>query len=160
MQINQHFNTQDAPLSKWGEAYVKINGNRLLLFNAKDCEVNANVDTVDVPVLGRPVVGKKAKGMQIEITMTIYKCTEAFDDLVEQFKNTGVMPTFDLYVSNDDPAASMGRSTKVYTGCVIDGDVLLSKFEADGDDIEQEITAYASDYSSLAKYKNPDYMTE
>lgn len=158
MNMNTYFNEQDAPVSKWGEAYVTINGNRYSFFNAKDCEVNANIETKPVPMLGRTIKGKKAVAMEIKITMTVYKCSEHFDDIVTEFKKTGVMPTFDLQVSNEDPASSMGRTSKIYNDCVIDGDVLLSMFKADGDYIEQKITAYAADYSSAAKYKAPDYM--
>lgn len=158
MDMNTFFDPQDAPASKWGAAYVTIDGNRYSFFNAKKCEVKASVETKDVPVLGRTIKGKKAVGMEVKITMTVYKCSEHFDDIVEKFKNTGVLPTFDLQVSSEDPASAMGRTSKIYNNCVIDGDVLLSMFEADGDVIEQEITAYAMDYSSAAKYKAPDYM--
>lgn len=158
MNMNTFFNEQDTPNAKMGEAFVTIKGNRYSFFNAKDCEVKANVETKEVPVLGRVVKGRKAVGMEIKITMTVYKCSEHFDDIVEEFKNTGVLPTFDLQVSNEDPASAMGRSSKIYNDCVIDGDVLLSMFKADGEFIEQEITAYAMDYSSAAKYKAPDYM--
>ncbi len=158
MDMNTFFDPQDAPASKWGQAFVTIKGNRYSFFNAKSCKVNASVETKDVPILGRTVKGKKAVGMEVKITMTVYKCSEHFDDIVEEFKNTGVLPTFDLQVSSEDPASAMGRTSKIYNDCVIDGDVLLSMFEADGDFIEQEITAYAMDYSSAAKYKAPEYM--
>ena len=38
--------------------------------------------------------------------------------VVEDFIKTGVMPTFDIQTSNDDPATSVGRSTKIYNNCV------------------------------------------
>lgn len=158
MNMNTYFDPQDAPSAKWGEAYVTVDGNRYSFFNAKSCEVKANIATKEIPILGRSIKGRKAVGMEVKITMTVYKCSEHFDDIVEKFKKTGVLPTFDLQVSNDDPASAMGRSSKIYNDCVIDGDVLLSMFEADGEVIEQEITAYAMDYSSAAKYKAPEYM--
>ena len=156
--INNPYNVQDTPRSKYGEAFVTINNRRYSLFNAKDCEAKANIETGEVPVLGRVIKGRKAIGMEIEITMTVYKCSEIFDDVVEEFKKTGVLPPIDIQVTNDDPSAKMGRTSKIYYDCVIDGDVLLSVFDADGEFIEQEITAYADDYSSLSKYKNPEYM--
>ena len=156
--MNTSFDPQDAPSAKWGEAFVTINSNRYSFFNAKSCKVNASIETKEVPMLCRPIKGRKAVGMEVKITMTVYKCSEHFDDIVEGFKRTGVLPTFDLQVSNEDPASASGRTSKIYNDCVIDGDVLLSMFEADGDFIEQEITAYAMDYSSANKYKAPSYM--
>jgi hypothetical protein len=90
--------------------------------------------------------------------MTVYHCTEIFDEVVETYKNTGLMPTFDIQVTSEDPAASIGRSTKVYTDCVIDGDVLLSMFDADGEFVEQSIEGYAQDFTRPEKYTNPTYM--
>ena len=158
MTMNTFYNEQDTLNAKMGEAFVTIKGNRYSFFNAKKCEAKPNIKTKEVPIIGRPITGRKAVGMEVKITMTVYKCSEHFDDIVEEFKNTGVLPTFDLQVSSEDPASSMGRSSKIYNDCVIDGDVLTSMLNADGDFIEQEITAYAMDYSSAAKYKAPAYM--
>jgi hypothetical protein len=41
---------------------------------------------------------------------------------------------------------------------VIDGDILLSMFDADGEFIEQTIEAYAMDFDTAEKYKTPDYI--
>ena len=148
----------DAPSAKLATAYVTIDGNRYALLMAKNFEGNMNVETKEVPTLGRTVKGVKAVGASIKFSMTVYKVTEIFDELVERYKNTGLLPTFDLQVSNEDPATSIGRSSKIYTDCVIDGDVLLSMFDADGDFVEQTIEGYAQDFSRPEKYTNPSYM--
>ena len=125
---------------------------------AKDFEANMNVETKEVPTLGRTIKGVKPVGGTIKWKMTVYHCTEIFDEVVEEYKNTGLMPTLDIQVTSDDPATSVGRSTKIYTDCVIDGDVLLSMFDADGDFIEQSIEGYAQDFTRPEKYTNPTYM--
>ncbi len=152
------FNAQDAPLSKLAECFITKDDKRYTAMFAKNVEVNMNVKTTEVPRLGTTVTGYRATGASIKGKMTIYKCTEIFDDIVEEFKNTGLLPTFELQVTNSDPATSIGRSSKVYNGCIIDGDVLLSLADADGEHIEQEINFYAQDYSSAEKYTNPAYM--
>ena len=121
-------------------------------------EAKANVSLADVPILGKTIKGKKPSGLEIKIKMTLYKCTEAFDRLVEEYKNTGMLPTFEAEVESNDPATSMGASGKTYHQCMIEGDVLLSSFDADGDFIEQDIEAYAMDYSKDSEYKEPAYM--
>lgn len=77
---------------------------------------------------------------------------------MDEFIKTGVMPTFDIQTSNDDPATSVGRSTKIYTGCTLDGDVLLSMFNAEGDFVEQAIEGYCDGYTRPEKHTNPTYM--
>lgn len=148
----------DALNSRMAECFTTIKGNRYSMMNAKNFEAKANVETKEVPMLGRNIKGRKVLGIEIKIKMTVYKCSEMFDDLIEEYKNTGVMPTFDIQVTSEDKTSTTGRSTKIYRDCVIDGDVLLGMFDTAGDFIEQEINAYAMDYSSPEKYKTPSYM--
>lgn len=116
------------------------------------------MNTKEVYKLGNPVIGHKAQTVALAFSMTVYKCTEIFDDVVERFIKTGVMPTFDIQTSNDDPATTIGRSTKIYNGCVLDGDVLLSMFNSEGDFVEQSIEGFCDSFSRPEKYTNPAYM--
>lgn len=148
----------DAPSAKLATCFITLNGNRYAMLMAKNFEAKASIETKEVPALGRTIKGRKPTGGEIKFEMTVYHCTEIFDEVVETYKNTGLMPTFDIQVTNDDPAASVGRSTKIYTDCIIDGDVLLSMFDADGDFVEQKISGYAQDFTRPEKYSNPSYM--
>lgn len=154
----QLMNAQDAPCTKFAEFFCTINGRRYSMLNAKDLEATASVETTDVPRLGSVINGKKATGLEVKLKFTVYKVSEMFDELIEQFKNTGYLPSFECQVTSYDESTSIGRSTKVYKDCVLDGDVLLSKFDADGELIEQELECYAQDYESAESYTNPTYM--
>lgn len=116
-------NTNDAPSSKLATLYCTVGGRRYAMLNAKNFEAKANVSLADVPILGKTIKGKKPSGLEIKIKMTLYKCTEAFDRLVEEYKNTGMLPTFEAEVESNDPATSMGASGKTYHQCMIEGDV-------------------------------------
>lgn len=151
-------NPKDVPSAKLATFYVTINGRRYAMLNAKDFEATATVSNADVPRLGCMITGKKQNGLEIKLSFTVYKCSDMFDNIIETYKKTGVMPTFDAQVTSEDGATSIGKSTKIYKDCVIDGDVLLSMFDADGEFIEQSIEAYAMDYSTSDKYKDPSYM--
>ena len=148
----------EAPSAKLATAYVTIDDKRYSLLNAKDFEAKMSVETKEVPVLGKIIKGVKPTGATIKFKMTIYHCTEIFDEVLEHYKNTGRMPAIDLQVTNEDTGTSCGKSTKIYTGCVLDGDVLLSMFDADGDFIEQSIEGYAEDFTRPEKYTNPTFM--
>lgn len=152
------FNAQDAPRTNQAELFCTIGTRRYSMLNAKSCEANASVSLADVKRLGTIITGKKAIGLEVKLSMTVYKCSEMFDDLITTFKETGALPTFEVQVTSEDKATSMGRSTKTYYDCVIDGDVLLSMVDADGEFIEQTIEAFAMDYSQDEKYKEPSYM--
>lgn len=148
----------DAPSAKLATCFVTIGARRYAMLMAKDFEATSDIKTAEVPALGRVVTGVKPVGMTIKFKMTIYHCTEVFDEVVETYKNTGLMPTMDIQVTNEDSATSVGRSTKIYTDCVLDGEVLLSMFDADGEFVEQTIEGYAQDFTRPEKYNNPSYM--
>lgn len=155
---NAYMPANDAPSAKLATCFVSIGSNRYAMLMAKNFEGKFSVETKEVPALGRTVKGVKPVGGTIKFKMTIYKCTEIFDEVIEQYKNTGLMPSMDIQTTNEDPATSVGRSSKIYTDCVLDGDVLLSMFDADGEFVEQEIEGYAQDFSRPEKYTNPSYM--
>lgn len=155
---NQVMNTKDALRAKFAEVFATIEGRRYSMLMCKDFEGKASISTQDVPRLGSVIMGKQATTAEISFSMTIYKCTEIFDDIVQTFINTGVMPTFTIQTSNDDPGSSVGRSTTIYTDCTLDGDVLLSMTSAEDDFIEQEISGFAGGYSKPEKFGNPAYM--
>ena len=148
----------DVPSAKFATMFCTIDGRRYAMLNAKNFDGTASVETADVPRLGCVIKGKKPVGIEVKLKFTVYKVSEMFDNLIEQFKNTGVLPTFEVQTSNEDPASCIGRSEKIYRDCVLDGDVLLSMFDADGEFIEQDIECYALDYEANGKYKEPNYM--
>lgn len=151
-------NTQDAVSANFAECFVTIDGTRYSMLMAKEFEGTASVNTAEVYKLGGVVVGHKAQTVALSFSMTIYKCTEIFDKVVEDFIKTGVMPTFDIQTSNDDPATTVGRSTKIYNNCILDGDVLMSMFNAEGDFVEQSIEGYCDSFTRPEQYTNPTYM--
>lgn len=148
---------KDVVSAKLATAFVTIGERRYSMLNAKNFEAKATVSNADVPRLGTQIKGKKPNGLEIKITMTVYKVSDMFDNLIEEYKTTGVLPTFDIQVTSEGSNV-VGRSTKIYNDCVIDGDVLLSMFDADGEFIEQQIEAYAMDYSTASKFTEPAYM--
>lgn len=156
--MSNHMPFNDAPSAKLATCFVTIGDRRYAMLMAKNFEAKMSVETKPVPTLGRTINGVKPVGATIKFKMTVHKCTEIFDEVVEAYKNTGLMPTMDIQVTSEDPATSVGRSTKIYNDCILDGDVLLSMFDADGDFVEQEIEGYAQDFTRPEKYANPSYM--
>ena len=150
--------TNDAPVAKFAEVFVTLNGKRYAMLMCKNFEGKASISNQDVPRMGSIIMGKKPTSVELSFTMTIYQCTEIFDDVLDTFIKTGVMPTMDIQTSNEDPATSMGRTTKVYNDCVLDGEVLLSLAGSEDDFIEQEISGFANSITRPEKYKNPAYM--
>ena len=142
---------QDAISAKLATAYITIGSNRYLLFQAKNFEANFEKNKGEVAILGRTGVGHKSTGWSGSGSMTIYKNTELFDDMCEEFKRTGKDTYFDVQVTNEDPTSAAGRSTKIFKDCNIDGAVLAS-FDADGEWLEQDVDFTFEDYESPEKF--------
>ena len=90
---SQYANTQDAVSANRAECFVTLDGRRYSMMMAKEFEGKASIGSKEVYMLGNPVVGHKAQTVNLKFSMTIYKCTEIFDDVVEEFLRTGVMPS-------------------------------------------------------------------
>lgn len=155
---NSVMNPQDAPSTKLAECFITSGSRRYNVLSAKNFEANANISTEEVNVIGRIMKGHKANGLEGNFSMTVYKCSPMFGNMVEEYKKTGILPTFDIQVTSSDPATSIGEDTKIYTGCQLDGDVLLSMFDAEGDFIEQEVSGFFDDWQNASDYKEPAGM--
>lgn len=143
---------RDAVSSKLATAYVTIEGNRYLLFQAKSFEANYKKTKKTIDILGRTSQGNKASGWAGTFKMTIYHNTPLFDEMFERYKNTGEDIYFDLQVTNEDPTSSAGRNTKIYKDCNLD-DGTLQSFDAAGDMLEQSVNGTYEDFESPEKFK-------
>lgn len=152
---NVVMNPQDAPSAKLAEAFITIGNNRYNLFSAKNFEALDSVTTEQVASVGRIRTGHKATGLEGSFSMTIYHVTPIFEKMVKQFEDTGIMPTFDLQVTSNDPASSIGTDTKIYSSCQLDGEVKLSDFDAEGDFREQDVEGYFDSWQFASEYTNP-----
>lgn len=148
---------QDAVSSQLASAFVTIEGNRYLLFQAKSFEANFKKTKKEVAILGRTSQGHKASGWSGTFKLTIYHNTEIFNDMFERYKNTGEDIYFDLQVTNEDPSSAAGRNTKIYKDCNLDEGVLQS-FDAAGDALEQSLSGTFEDFESAEKYRQLDGM--
>lgn len=145
-------NAKDAVSSKLATAYVTIEGNRYLLFQAKSFESNFKKNKKEVDILGRTSKGHKSSSWAGTFKLVIYHNTEIFNDLFERYKNTGEDIYFDLQITNSDPTSAAGRNTKIYKDCNLDEGVIQS-FDAAGDLLEQSLSGTFEDYESPEKYK-------
>lgn len=72
---------------------------------------------------------KKANGVTQTGTGNVYfgsNGSNLFTDMLLQYINTGVMETFDITITNNDPTASVGDQVMGYYGCMLTGEIPLS----------------------------------
>lgn len=129
---------KDVVAAKMATAYVTVDGERFLLFQAKNLTAKLEKDKQEVAILGRMSKGHKTVSVNGTGSMTIYKNTPIFDQMLLKLKNTGVDTYFDVQITNNDPTAEAGRQTTILKDCNIDNAV-IANYDADGEWLEQEI---------------------
>ena len=111
---------KDVISAKLASAYVTVDGNRYLLFQAKSLEATIEKEKEEVAILGRLMKGNKSVSAKGSGTLTIYKNTSLFENMMLKYVNQGVDTYFDLQVVNNDPTSEAGKHTVILTGCNID----------------------------------------
>lgn len=145
-------NAKDAVSSKLANAYVTIEGNRYLLFQAKNFEASVKKNKKEVDILGRTSKGNKSNGWSGTFKLTIYYNTDIFNSMFEKYKNTGEDIYFELQVTNEDPSSDAGRNTIIYKDCNLD-DITLQSFDAAGDCLEQSLNGTFENWEPVERYK-------
>ena len=148
---------KDVISSREATAYVTVNGERFLLFQAKKLEAKLEKTKKEVEILGRPNNGHKATGCNGTGSLTIYYNTSRFAQMMMDYKNTGKDVYFDMQVTNADPTSDAGESTVILKDCNLDS-VVIAAFDAGGDWLEQELDFTFEDVEMPTKFKDLDGM--
>lgn len=133
-----NFEARNAINSKEATAYIRLNGKNHELFYAKDLEATASKNKEEVRALGTRAVGHKTVSWQGEGTLTIYRVTSLFKQLMLDYINNGIDTYFDLVCTNDDPSTPYGAETTTLTGCNFD-EVDFASFDTEDGVLEQEL---------------------
>lgn len=129
---------KDVIAAKMASAYITVNGERFLLFQAKNLKATLEKEKKEVAILGKMSKGHKAVSVNGTGSMTIYKNTAIFDKMLLKLKSTGEDTYFDMQISNNDPTSEAGRQTTILKDCNIDSGI-VANFDADGEWLEQDI---------------------
>lgn len=119
-------------------AYITIEGNRYLLFQAKNLNATYEKNKKEIGILGRVSRGHKAVGGKGTGKMKIYKNTDIFTDLMLQYIANGKDIYFDLQIINEDVTSAAGRRTTILKDCNLDK-VTMAAFDVDGDWLEEDV---------------------
>lgn len=148
---------KDVISSTLASAYVTVDGNRYLLFQAKKLEAKFDKTKKEVGILGRVSKGNKATGGKGSGKLTIYKNTDLFTQMIIDYMKTGKDVYFDLQASNDDETSDAGARTVILKDCNINSATVAS-FDVDGDWLEEEIDFTFEDMLLPQAFKTLDGM--
>ena len=109
-----------------GSVVITQNGKNMVIASMKNITTNAEIQSSDMRVVGTRTIQSKNNGAKLTGTGNIYYGSNVFTDMVLQYIQTGTMPLFDIQITNNDPAATVGSQVMAYYGCTLTGTIPLS----------------------------------
>lgn len=144
---------QDAISAKLAKCFVTVEGKRYNFMQMIDFEANMEKNKQEVPILGQTGTGNKSSGWKGTFKGKAHYNQSIFRSLLLRYKKTGEDIYFDIQVTNDDPISAAGKQTIILTGCNLDGGT-LTKFDADGEYLDEDIEGTFEDWKMPAQFKN------
>ncbi len=148
-------NAADAVYGSLAECYVTIEGRRYNFMSLTEFESKWEVNIADVPILGKVGMGHKAAGGKGTWSGTAHYNQSHFRQMADAYQKTGVLPYFDIQVSNEDPTSAVGRQTIIHRGCLCDN-FILAKFQAGEDLLDEELSGTFENWDMPESFKTLD----
>lgn len=138
-----------------GKAFITQDGQVRELFGAKKIDAKANIPASDMKVIGTKRVQSKNGGAKLTGTGTMYYATSDFAKMVEQYVHTGKLPYFNMQVTNDDKASSIGVQTVALYRCQLTGDIPIFLLDDSADMLTFDFSFSFEDFEILSYFKAP-----
>lgn len=124
------------------------------MFFAKNLEASCEINKTAVKTLGKRGEQHKPNGWTGSGSMDIYYVTSLFRRMAAQYIKTGIPVYFNITVTNEDPASSVGHQTTVLKNCSLDS-VVLAKFDVESDVLDESIDFTFDDAEILDEFDTP-----
>lgn len=124
------------------------------MFFGKNLEATCEINKTAVKTLGKRGDQNKPNGWSGSGSMTVYYVTSLFRKMALQYIKTGVPVYFDIMVTNNDPASSVGPQTTVLKSCSLDS-VILAKFDVESEVMDEDLDFTFDDADMLDSFAAP-----
>jgi len=149
---NPVMNAKDSIYGSLASCFVTIGGRRFNFMSMTEFEADYEVNIVDVPILGQVNTGHKTAGGKGTWSGTAHYNQSEFRQMADAYQKTGVMPYFEIQVTNEDPASDAGRQTIILHECLCDKFV-LAKFAAGEENLDEELSGTYEKWDMPEKFK-------
>lgn len=149
---------QDTIHGAAGKAVATINGQVKELFGAKKIDAKGNIASEDMKVIGTKRIQNKNGGVKMTGTGTMYYCTSDFAKMLQEYVQTGRMPRFNMQVTNDDQASSVGVQTVALYRCELTGDIPIVKLDDNVTMLTSDFSFSFEDFEILSEFRTPSEL--
>lgn len=138
-----------------GSIVITRDGQNYVIAGMKNIKTTAEVQSEDMRVIGTRKIQQKPNGATLHGTGNIYYGSNIFTDMVLQYIDTGVMPTFDIQITNNDKATSIGSQVMGYYGCTLLGEIPLSILDDEDSMLNYDFEFTWTNVQRLEAFKEP-----
>lgn len=144
-------NAGDAVYGGLAECFITIDGRRYNFMSMTDFESKWEMSIKDVPILGKVGMGHKPAGGKGTWSGTAHYNQSVLREMANKYQKEGVMPYFEMQVSNEDPTSAVGRQTIIHRGCLCDK-ITLAKFKAGEEILDEELSGTFESWDMPEKF--------
>lgn len=118
--------TNGSPVIAGGEGSLVITeeGKQITLANVSSVNADIEHEKSQIQPVGHRIDLHKVTGGEGTGSMTVYYVSSRFGRYMEQYKDRGVSPYFDMVITNDDPASTAKRQIVTLYGVNLDSTTL------------------------------------
>lgn len=120
--------------------------------NLTEFESKWDLNISDVPILGKVGMGHKTAGGKGSWSGKAHYNQSLIRAVADEYQKTGVMPYFEIQVSNEDPTSAVGRQTIIHNDCLFDS-VVLAKFQAGEEILEEDLSGTFESWDMPERFK-------
>ena len=114
-----------------GTIVIERDGKNIVVGNMKNIRTEAEIQSNDMKVVGTRKIQAKNTGVKQTGKGKIYYGSNILVDMILEYINTGVMPEFNLQITNNDPTTGVGSQVMAYYGCTLTGTIPLSILDSE-----------------------------
>lgn len=148
---------RDAINGKEGRAFCTIDGRQIEMFGLKKIQVDCTFEESDFKVVGSRFVQKKTTGVALSGSMDIYYGTDDFVDLCQNYIKKGTLPYFNIQITNNDPATSVGIRTVILYDVKLQS-CPLSMLDAEADFLTETVNFTFGSFEKVSGFHAPSQL--
>ena len=139
-----------------GKIFITQNGQNVEIAGMRNIKTNAEIQNQDMRVIGTRKIQQKPNGAKLTGTGNIYYGSNIFTDMVLEYINTGVMPEFDIQITNtEESSATLGSQVMAYYGCTLTGTIPLSILDDEESMLNYDFNFAYTDVQRLQAFNDP-----
>lgn len=138
-----------------GRVYITQNGRSVEVAGMNNIQANAEIQSNEMKVIGTRTIQSKSSGAKLTGKGNIYYGTNLFTDMVLQYINTGVMPEFDIQITNNDKSTTLGSQVMAFYGCTLTGTIPLAILDDEEKMMKYDFEFAYTQVARLEAFKDP-----